>query len=150
MRFTETKAIFAETKTTRWSIDLSASFADAGLFADPDDDLGFEAGILSRPTVTLDVHWNPYSTIALGSPLGLKVGDAQEIVYGDGRRLFGIDWWAERVTFDARMVSYSHDKDSHNYGLDFEMISPTRELRAEWWRRWGYAVVKRLPYRSED
>jgi hypothetical protein len=60
----------------------------------------------------------------------------------DARRMFGIDWWAERQRFTGRVnTEFSQGQ----FGVSVEPRSPIVVERSEWWRRWGFAIVKRLP-----
>lgn len=116
-------------------MDVSRYFNERSAADEPDD----------RRFEEVTVHWNPLTTDVQGAALDLKVGEEQEVVYGEGRRLFGIDWWAERLVFDARVITASRDIETGDCDMSFEIVSPVRELRAAWWRRFGYAIVRQLP-----
>jgi hypothetical protein len=66
------------------------------------------------------------------------------------RRLFGIEWWAERLQLTAEIDEAIVQSEGFSY-LDASMrqVSPIVTIHAEWWRRLGYALVRRLPVRAE-
>jgi hypothetical protein len=108
---------------------------------EPDD--SWVRGI-SDASVTISGEWNPsMASIALDMPAGQW--SRMRLAYG-ARTLFGIEWWSERAECDVCVTGW----DRENNEATFSIVSEVAHERAEWWRRWGYALVRHLPERRDD
>lgn len=67
----------------------------------------------------------------------------REVVYVVARRFCGVEWWAERMRFTAKIRDV--ETDGPMFSVSMIPVGPVVTERAEWWRRWGYAVVRLLP-----
>jgi hypothetical protein len=86
--------------------------------------------------VTITGHWEPMHTLALDMPERRRM----RLAYGS-RELFGIEWWSDRTECDVCITGW----DDTTCEAMFSIVSEVIHERAEWWRRWGYAVIRHLP-----
>jgi hypothetical protein len=102
--------------------------------AEPLDDSVFETIPKARATFTLSGVWDP-----------IGLGERDVVYIPAARRLFGVDWYPERLLFRARVTGSTWASLTEDCAWSFEPLTPVRTERAERWRRWGYAIVRRLP-----
>jgi hypothetical protein len=59
----------------------------------------------------------------------------------DERRFLGVAWWSKRLECDVLLT----DSEFPSGRFSFTIVSPMEVTYAERWRRWGHAIVSRLP-----
>ena len=98
---------------------------------------------LERSSVSFSGTWNPSDQWPFENVREVKLTV-------ESRKLFGIDWWAERHSFSAAMeTAYAIEGPEAVISCDIKPLSPTTVERSEWWRRAGFRIVRRLPTRKK-